>query len=87
MVILFDTDDTNKAKDFVASPDLKEAMAKAGVMDSRALCVQLAQTSATRRGRDHIAKLARTWIRLAEDLERSREFLDEMAAESETQAG
>jgi hypothetical protein len=40
-------------------------------------CVRLAQTSATRKGRDHFAKLARTWIRLAEDLERSREFLDE----------
>jgi hypothetical protein len=34
VVILFDTDDTKKAKDFVASPDLKETMAKAGVTDS-----------------------------------------------------
>ena len=34
VVILFDTDDTKKAKDFVASPDLKETMAQAGVMDS-----------------------------------------------------
>src|SRR5262245_37489075 len=33
VVILFDTDDTKKAKDFVASPDLKETMAKAGVVD------------------------------------------------------
>jgi hypothetical protein len=33
VVILFDTDDT-RAKDFVASPDLKATMAKAGVMDS-----------------------------------------------------
>jgi hypothetical protein len=32
VVILFDTDDTKKAKDFVASPDLKETMAEAGVM-------------------------------------------------------
>jgi hypothetical protein len=40
-------------------------------------CVRLAQTSATRQGRDHFAKLARTWIRLAEDLGRRREFLDE----------
>ena len=34
-------------------------------------CVRLAQTSATPQGRDHFAKLARTWIRLAEDLERN----------------
>jgi hypothetical protein len=34
VVILFDTDDTKRAKDFVASPDLKEAMAKAGDADS-----------------------------------------------------
>ena len=34
VVILFDTDDTKNAKDFVASPDLKETMAKAGVVDS-----------------------------------------------------
>ena len=33
VVILFDTDGTKKAKDFVASPDIKETMAKAGVMD------------------------------------------------------
>ena len=33
VVILFDTDGTKKAKDFVASPDLKETMARAGVMD------------------------------------------------------
>src|SRR5262245_37328418 len=33
VVILFDTDDTQKAKDFVASPDLKETMVKAGVID------------------------------------------------------
>jgi len=34
VVILFDTDDTKNAKDFVASPDLKVTMAKAGVVDS-----------------------------------------------------
>ena len=34
VVILFDTDDTKRAKDFVAAPELKEAMAKAGVVDS-----------------------------------------------------
>ena len=32
VVILFNADDTKKAKDFVASPDLKETMAKAGVV-------------------------------------------------------
>jgi hypothetical protein len=36
VVILFDTDDTKKAKDFASSPDLKETMAKAGVVDSPA---------------------------------------------------
>jgi hypothetical protein len=34
VVILFNTDDTKKAKDFVASSDLKSTMAKAGVIDS-----------------------------------------------------
>jgi hypothetical protein len=34
LVILFDTKDTTRARGFVASPDLKETMAKAGVMDS-----------------------------------------------------
>jgi len=33
VIILFDTDDTKKAKDFLASPDLKETMVKAGVTD------------------------------------------------------
>ena len=40
-------------------------------------CVRLAQTSATPQARDHFAKLARSWIRLAEDLERGRAFLDD----------
>jgi hypothetical protein len=40
-------------------------------------CVRLAQTSATPQARDHFAKLARTWIRLAADLERGRAFLDD----------
>src|SRR5262245_37568957 len=47
------------------------------------ICVRLAQTSVTRQARDHFAKLARTWIRLADDLERSRAFIDEIAADSE----
>src|SRR5262249_3553768 len=34
VVILFTTNDMAKAKDFVASPDLKSTMAKAGVVDS-----------------------------------------------------
>ena len=33
IVILFDTNELNKAKEFAASPDLKEAMMKAGVAD------------------------------------------------------
>jgi len=33
VVILFSADDTKRARDFVASPDLKETMAKAGVVD------------------------------------------------------
>jgi len=33
VVIFFRTTDTAKAKDFVASPDLKSTMAKAGVLD------------------------------------------------------
>jgi hypothetical protein len=31
--VVFDTKDTKRAKDFTASPDLRETMAKAGVMD------------------------------------------------------
>jgi len=34
IVVVFDTDDTKKAKDFAASSDLKEVMAKAGVVDA-----------------------------------------------------
>jgi hypothetical protein len=34
VVILFDTDDTKRAKNFVASSDLKDTMAKAGIMDN-----------------------------------------------------
>ena len=33
-MIWFNTDDTTKAKDFVASSNLKSTMAKAGVIDS-----------------------------------------------------
>jgi hypothetical protein len=34
IVVVFDTEDTKKAKDFAASSDLKEAMEKAGVLDA-----------------------------------------------------
>ena len=50
-------------------------------------CVRFAQTSATPQGRDHFAKLARTWIKLAEDLERSRVFLDEDETEAKKRTG
>ena len=33
IVVVFDSKDTKRAKDFAASPDLRETMAKAGVMD------------------------------------------------------
>jgi hypothetical protein len=33
IVVVFDTEDTKKAKEFAASADLKEAMIKAGVVD------------------------------------------------------
>ena len=50
-------------------------------------CVRLAQT--LDQARDHYAKLARSWIKLAEDLERGRAFLDGSFDESKTpkQAG
>jgi hypothetical protein len=34
IVVVFDTEDTKKAKDFAASTDLKEAMTQAGVLDT-----------------------------------------------------
>jgi hypothetical protein len=34
IVVVFDTEDTSKAKEFADSTDLKEAMAKAGVWDT-----------------------------------------------------
>jgi hypothetical protein len=33
IVVVFDTKDTKRAKDFAASADLKEAMTEAGVVD------------------------------------------------------
>ncbi len=34
IVVVFDTKDTQKAKAFASSPDLKEAMSRAGVVDT-----------------------------------------------------
>jgi hypothetical protein len=34
IVVVFDTEDTKKAKEFAASPNLKEAMTAAGVLDT-----------------------------------------------------
>jgi hypothetical protein len=34
IVVVFDTEDTKKAKDFAASADLKETMTQAGVLDT-----------------------------------------------------
>jgi len=34
IVVVFDTEDTKRAKEFAASPDLKEAMMAAGVLDA-----------------------------------------------------
>jgi hypothetical protein len=34
IVVVFDTEDTRKAKEFADSTDLKEVMAKAGVLDT-----------------------------------------------------
>jgi hypothetical protein len=34
IVVVFDTEDTKKAKEFAASADLKEALMKAGVLDT-----------------------------------------------------
>jgi hypothetical protein len=38
-------------------------------------CVRLAQTSATQQDREHFAGLARTWIKLAEDIEQRHTFV------------
>jgi hypothetical protein len=39
-------------------------------------CVRLAQTSASPQAREEFASLAQTWIKLADDLERTQNFLD-----------
>ena len=38
-------------------------------------CVHLAKGASTPEMRDHFAKLARTWIKLADELEQSEAFL------------
>lgn len=40
-------------------------------------CVRLAQASINPQRREFFAKLAKTWIGLAKELERSRELLDD----------
>jgi len=39
-------------------------------------CVRLAQTSASPQAKQEFASLAQTWIKLADDLERTQNFLD-----------
>jgi hypothetical protein len=46
-------------------------------------CVHLAKSAQSLQARDHFAQLARTWIRLAEDLERGQAFLAELEDETE----
>ena len=49
------------------------------------ICVRLAQTSASPQAREQFADLARTWIKLADDLERTLAFLDALNEETEPQ--
>ena len=46
-------------------------------------CVRLAQNSASPQAREEFANLARTWLRLADDLEQSLAFLDALEGETE----
>ena len=46
-------------------------------------CVQLAKTAESPEARDRFARLARPWIRLAEELERMQEVLAEDEDEQE----
>jgi hypothetical protein len=46
-------------------------------------CVRLAQTSASPQASEQFANLARTWIRLADDLGRSQGFLNALDEETE----
>jgi hypothetical protein len=40
-------------------------------------CVRLAQTSASPQAREEFANLARAWVRLADDLERALDVLED----------
>ena len=48
-------------------------------------CVRLAQTSPSPSKRAQFANLAQTWIRLADDLERSLALIDALEDETEPQ--
>ena len=48
-------------------------------------CVRLAKTSASPQARERFANLARTWIRLADELERTLAFIDALDEETEPQ--
>jgi hypothetical protein len=52
-------------------------------------CMLMAKGAQTPEARDHFAKLARSWIRLAEDLEQNQAFLAALddEAEPERQTG
>ena len=50
-------------------------------------CVRLAQTSASPQTREQFANLARTWIRLADDLERTLAVLSAEDDDTEGRAG
>jgi hypothetical protein len=49
-------------------------------------CVRLAQTSSTPQSREQFANLARTWIRLADDLERTQALVGAVDDETEPAA-
>jgi hypothetical protein len=46
-------------------------------------CVRLAQTSSSQQARDQFANLARTWIRLADEMESTDAFLTALDDEIE----
>ena len=48
-------------------------------------CVRLAQTSTSPQAREQFAHLASTWIRLADDLERTLAFIDALDQETKPQ--
>jgi ubiquinone biosynthesis protein UbiJ len=53
-------------------------------------CMQLAQTAPSPEAREHFADLARTWLRLAGDIESGQalvDLLDDLEPEPERRAG